>query len=129
MKLSKSETWTFPRCNFFTLDVKHWVSGDDNKWNVYVYFYPEFPNFEDLKEELMTPLPIEFNWGNTYCIWNRNEKGEVFSKCYGSDYQHIHQERFAGFSTKDDAFEVFNDAEEYWTILAQFCTALGKRSS
>ena len=116
MEYKKSERWRLEGKQF-NLEVKHWSKKDTNKWNIYLFLFPKFPRFEEFKEGLLTWLPIEFNWGNTYCSWNRDKNREITCKIYGSDYQHIHQERFEKYSTRAEAYEVFNDAEEYFKIL------------
>ena len=124
MDFHKSECWILKDYKYpFKVEVKHWVSGDGkNQWNVYAYLFQAFPNFENLKECIGADIPVSMNWGNTYCKWDRDKNGEVTCKTYGSDYKHIHQERFEEYSTREDAFEVFEDAEYNWKELEECIT-------
>ena len=116
----KSESWVLREyMKPWTIEVKHWTDDRGNHWNVYVHIFPKFPGFDALEEKMLTKIPVDMPWGPSYCKWDRNEKGEVIVKTYGSDYGHIHMERFEKYSTREEAVEVFEDAEHNWNQMSE----------
>jgi hypothetical protein len=113
IEYNKSESWA-TRGDNFCIEVKHWKSGDSNRWNVYAHIFEEHPIFKDIEKQKNLTL----HWGPTYHKLKtvddiEKHKWSKLSKTItiGSDYAHLYDERFEMFSTKEDAWEVFEDAE------------------
>lgn len=116
------KTWRYKdNGGLFVVDVVHWVDKRSLKmspkplehhWNVYVYIYPDHPMFDKIEEEHTGSVSLPLHWGASYNRWTYDSSGSVICKKIGSDYQHIYDERFVGYSTEDEAWEVFKDAEE-----------------
>lgn len=112
----------------FLVVVKHHINkysenpGDQNRWNVYAYVYPKhwhFPAFsgESLFQDAACALPLHA--GPSFCRIHRDEKG-VTAYQVGSDYDHLHDERFRE-ETPEDHFPngtVFQDAKRLVDWLA-----------
>ena len=68
-EFNKTETWTIKE-KLFNVEVKHWVAswGEDgkNRWNVYIYLFPDFPNYDTFEDKIGANIPVSMNWGNTY---------------------------------------------------------------
>ena len=120
---NKAELWIV-RGENYSVEVKHWVKdwgeAGRNSWNVYIYLYPRFRNFDTFKDNISSDIPVSMNWGCTYSQFYRDKDGTVTCKKYGSDYEHIHQERFSKFSTPEQAYEVFQDAMLNFDELKQY---------
>ena len=127
------KTWRYiDNGGLFTVDVVHWVDKRplkmshkplEHHWNVYVYIYPDHPLFERIEsEDFCAAEFLPLHGGVSYHKWLYDSTGAVIYKKIGSDYQHIYDERFAGYSTEDEAWEVFRDAEE----LIQFMESEGE---
>lgn len=88
-------------------------------WNVYCYIYPNHRLFNVPKEEDLCDCPVNnLHGGCTFAQWHRNTEGNIMSKQYGSDYNHYHDEHFTYIERPEDAFEVFNDAQELFEELS-----------
>lgn len=120
-------TWRY-RSTLFAVDVVHWqeTHSTAHRWNVYVYIHPGHPLFERIESEDFCAggfLPL--HGGVSYHEWFYDSTGAVIYKKIGSDYQHAYDSRFTGYSTKDEAWEVFKDAEE----LIQFMESEGQNEN
>jgi len=121
-------TWRYIS-TLFAVDVVHWheTSNTAHHWNVYVYIRPGHPLFERIESEAISRaggfLPL--HGGVSYHKWFYDFKGAVIYKKIGSDYLHAYDSRFAGYSTKDEAWEVFRDAER----LIQFMESEGQNEN
>lgn len=96
-------------------EVKSYYDRGENNWNVYAYIYPNHRFFKSLSKAENSwddvCLSIPFHGGATFL--EKNEKdGRITSIKVGCDYSHYGDEHYAHYKTKDDAFSVFNDAEE-----------------
>jgi hypothetical protein len=88
-------------------------------WNIYCYIYPNHRLFDAIKEESIFECPVNnLNSGCTFARWHINQKGEVMSKQYGCDYNHYDEEHFTYIEKPDDAYVVFNDAEDLFNELS-----------
>ncbi len=116
------EEWSFTDNKSFRVTVKHWVNdwadstgrrGPDN-WNVYIHVYPAHPHFPlfnaDMDSGDSACQAYDFHGGATYFTAHR-KKDSVSSYEIGCDYAHLYDERFSRMATKDQAREVFLDAE------------------
>lgn len=116
-----SETWSEIYEDKFNVEVKRWTGSEgDNIWNIYVYLYKTFPNFHEYKDSLLfSEFPVCLYRGITYSHFYRDEK-EVYCKKYGCDFNHIDDSRFLKYTTKTQAWEVFQYAEKAYSKLVDF---------
>ena len=117
-------TWRYIS-TLFVVDVVHWheTSNTAHRWNVYAYIYPGHPLFERIEsEDFCAAEFLPLHGGVSYHEWFYDFTGAVIYKKIGSDYHHAYDSRFAGYSTEDEAWEVFKDAEE----LIQFMESEGE---
>lgn len=112
-----------PRCLWhkrgegFSVEVSlHYVDAQygqgENRWCVYVYVFPKHPYFSkfkgtDIFQEATESMPLHAG-----CSYLRYEgDGESISAVkVGCDYNHLHDDHFTHYATKNDAWEVFYDA-------------------
>ena len=110
------------RKNTFTVTVtRHNVHTENdkghNRWCVYAYIYPTHPHFKNFDGNYMwqpaaLELPLHgFLAGPSLLKWHRDNDGSIGSVQVGADYNHIDDERFTFMTTKEEALEVFQDAE------------------
>lgn len=95
-------------------------SEGPNRWNVYAYIYPSHPHFNAFSGESLfqdAAMKLEFHCGPSY-VRPYSEQGKPIH-CWqvGSDYNHLHDDRFTHMSTKEEATEVFYDAESLFEQL------------
>jgi hypothetical protein len=119
-------TWRYIS-TLFAVDVVHWheTYSTEHRWNVYVYIYPGHPLFERIESADFCDGFLPLHGGVSYHKWLYDSTGAVICKKIGSDYQHAHDSRFKGYSTEDEAWEVFKDAE----VLIQFMESEGKNEN
>jgi hypothetical protein len=88
-------------------------------WNVYCYLYPNHRKFDLAKEEGYGDCPVNaLHYGCTFVKWHLKTDGTITSKQYGSDYNHYQDERFTYIEKPEDAYAIFNDAEELFEELS-----------
>lgn len=88
-------------------------------WNVYCYIYPKHRLFNDCENEDMCDCPINnFHCGCTFANWHIKADGTITAKQYGSDYNHYQDERFTYIEKPEDAYVIFNDADELFEELS-----------
>lgn len=98
------------------------VRDDDDRgphcWCVYAWIYPGHPRFKRFKDESIfqdaaTELPLHGGVITNATLVRKHytAKEGVISVQVGSDYRHLHDERFTHMATRDEAREVFRDAE------------------
>lgn len=85
-----------------------------NRWAVYAYVYPKHPHFKrfagrEMFQEAASGMPL--HCGPSFLHWHYNDDGEPTSVQVGADYHHLYDEHFTHYASRDDAFEVFQDAE------------------
>ena len=106
--------WSFPE--------SHWNPREGCQvWNVYAYIYPNhrlWDSFEgpDMFQPAAEALPL--HCGPTFLQYHTGQDGQVVSLQVGSDYRHLGDECFSHHKTREDAGEVFRDAEELFTYLS-----------
>jgi len=86
-----------------------------HRWCVYAYIYPKHPHFAafkgtDLWQEAAGVLPLHA--GCSFLTYHRGDEGQILSVQVGCDYNHLYDDRFTRQATKDEAYEVFEDAEQ-----------------
>ena len=105
----------------WSLPKSHWNLGEGcQRWNVYAHIYPKhrlWDSFEgtDMFQSAASALPL--HCGPTSLKYN-TKTGKVESLQVGADYWHLGDERFTNYETREDAWEVFQDAEELFTYLS-----------
>ena len=120
-------TWRYIS-TFFVVDVVHWQKTPNtaHHWNVYVYICPGHPFYERIESaDFCAGGFLPLHGGVSYHEWFYNSTGAAICKKIGSDYQHAHDSRFTGYSTEDEAWEVFKDAE----VLIQFMENEGENEN
>lgn len=107
----------------FMVEIDHWTSGEwdgysrrgNNHWNVYAYIYPAHPLFANVigkdarHSEEVAALPM--HGGVTLFEVHHAADGSIQSVQIGSDYGHYDDDEYSRMSTKEEAREVFRDAE------------------
>jgi len=132
--MSEEEMWSYveewyKRGVDFQVRVKRWslpVSAHSRSkgrqfWNVYAFIYPKhrlWDSFEgtDMFQPAASALPL--HCGPSFLQYNIGRAGKVESLQVGSDYNHLGDERFSHYKTREDAWEVFQDAEELFAYLS-----------
>jgi hypothetical protein len=88
-------------------------------WNIYCYLYPKHKKFNLPENEEYGECPINsFHYGCTYVNWHRKADGTITSKQYGNDYNHYGDECFTYIEKPEDAYTIFNDADELFEELS-----------
>ena len=99
----------------FNVEVKRWSYTSNkilkNMWNIYVYYFRLDDDFDKVKENNDDLLGYNFHGGITY------HKVEDSFIRIGCDYAHAGDDRFHTYSTKEEALEVFKDADEIYQYL------------
>jgi len=131
--MSEEEMWSYveewyKRGVDFQVMVKRWSFPERPRnlgegrqvWNVYAFIYPKhrlWDSFEgtDMFQSAASALPL--HCGPTFLEYN-TETGKVESLQVGADYRHLGDARFSHYKTREDAWEVFQDAEELFTYLS-----------
>lgn len=93
-----------------------------NYWNVYVYIYPEHPLFKEIEgikinSSWQCPFSEYFHGGCSFFRRHYNDRGEITSFQFGSDYNHLGDDMFSYYKSEDDAREVFLDAEKLFNYM------------
>jgi len=121
----KKNVW-HSRGNNFLVEVYHYTVGKyefdhdgSNRWNVYAYIYPTHPHFEaftsnDMWQEAATIMPFHSYPSH---LSKPMYDGKVTCVKVGSDYNHLYDEDFTFMDTKEEAWEVFQDAERLYNWL------------
>jgi hypothetical protein len=101
----------------------------ENKWCVYVYVYPQHPLFKKINptvgdtitcyDDRLPNMPL--HGGCTYTQIHLTDDGkEITSIQIGADYSHYRDERYSFMATKEDAFDVFFDAEQLYKWMQNY---------
>lgn len=122
--------WSFRTEDDPKLDEYDRLHTGANCWNVYAYIYPEHPLFEKLSAHtsgdnsesygLTGSMPL--HGGQTFFELNYGADNKVESVQVGCDYMHLGDDRFNGYATREDACEVFSDAEDLHAYLLGLAT-------
>lgn len=123
MNWKHKDEWKLFGKNYLVAITRHTESafaGDgEHRWCVYAYIYPKHPHFSnfsgaDMWQDSATCLPL--HGGPTYLEYPMYN-GEVTSVKVGCDYNHLHDTYFTHCATKEEAYEVFEDAEILYNFL------------
>ena len=132
---TEMQTWKYKGTNF-TVEVVRWADASsklarnilpdelkdtipENHWNVYAIIFQKHPLFDKIINDSLFDYGIDLplHWGASYHNWNYDSNGAVGYKKIGSDYQHIHDEKFGNYKTVEEACEILNDAKELFEYL------------
>jgi len=111
------DEWHLSGIHFLVTVRRHSQSTDEylgpNRWAVYAFIYPKHPYFCEFSggqmwQDAAIAMPLH---GGPSLLEYPMHKGEITSVKIGSDYNHLHDEEFSHYATKDDAAHVFGDAE------------------
>lgn len=119
------EEWHKRGTQFLVVVKRHYnkpfrVSDGGNRWCVYAYIYPKHPLFQsfngtDMSQSAASDLPL--HCGPSFLQWYFNADGEPTSVQVGSDYNHLHDDSFTRYIAKEEASNVFRDAEKLFKHL------------
>jgi hypothetical protein len=93
-----------------------------NRWCVYAFIYPKHPYFKEfdqsgpMYQDAASAMPLH---GGPTLLEFPMYDGAVTSVKVGADYQHLYDDRFSHYATKDEAYEVFKDAEKLFDWLTK----------
>ena len=93
-----------------------------NRWGVYAYIYPKHQLFSgfcgpSMWQPAANALPL--HGGPSLLRWHYSDDHKPTSVQIGADYNHLHDERFSKYTTADDAYEVFADAQQLFGYLTK----------
>jgi len=94
-----------------------------HRWCVYAYIYPDHPHFaafgetDEMYQRAATMLPLHGH--PSFFHRHVDDGGNTTSFQVGADYHHLHDAHFTHMATKDEAAEVFADAEELYAELVR----------
>ena len=122
------EEW-YKRGVDFQVMVKRWSFPETHQnpkegrqaWNVYAIIYAKHRLFDSFEGSAMfqpTTSALPLHCGLSFLRYNVGQTGKVESVHFGSDYRHLGDARFYHYKTREDAGEVFQDAEELFTYLS-----------
>lgn len=91
-----------------------------NRWCVYAWFYRKHPRFLSFSgPSLFQPATaIGIHGGCSLLRYHRNDAGEVTAVQVGADYNHLHDWKYTQHATPEDAYQVFEDAEQLFQSMA-----------
>lgn len=131
MNWNHKDEWSVRGTGFMVQVTRHSVKPieefttyeGENRWCVYAYIYPKHPKFSEFtKEDIYQPATenIPLHGDCSFCMIHFNASGERTSVQVGADYNHLHDDYFTHYATKEEAFEVFSDAEKLFKYLDKF---------
>jgi hypothetical protein len=106
-----------------TVDVSPEYNFDNlgsNRWAVYAYIYPKhtcFAGFDDSGMFQDAARALHFHGGPSFLQFHFDKAGKKQSVQVGADYNHLYDEEYSYYATKDDAFRVFDDAVQLYAYL------------
>ena len=100
----------------------------ENGWCMYAWIYPEHPLFvridsskTEWENEAIQGMPL--HRGCTYFKPHFSPAKEITSYEIGCDYSHYRDDHFAHYATKEEAREIFDDADELMEWLLSYSPA------
>ena len=93
-----------------------------HRWCVHAYIYPKHLHFAafngpQMGQEATGVMPLH---GGASLLEYPMYEGKVTSAKVGADYDHLHDEEFTHMATKEEAWEVFQDADMLFDWLQAF---------
>ena len=129
MTWDKKDEWHQHGKNFLVVVKHHTVTQNTidqyegvHRWNVYAYIYPKHPHFGKFEGTAMyqdAASAMPFHGGPSFLRVHRDDAGNITSVQVGSDYNHLHDDEFTHMENKDQAWTIFNDAEELFNWLTK----------
>ena len=124
----RKEIWSRDGKNFLVQISRHGESRSEDdyspegphRWCVYAYIYPKHPRFAKFEGSAMwqaaaTALPM--HGGPSLLTLHYGDDGKVLSVQVGCDYNHLHDDGYTHLATAEQAWSVFNDADELFDYL------------
>lgn len=118
------DEWKKRGTDFLVMVTRHsgvdpYTEITENKWCVYGFIYPEHPHFASFSgpniwQDAASVMPL--HCGASLLEYPMYD-GKVTSVKVGADYSHLHDERFLGMATKQEAYQVFSDAQDLFDWL------------
>jgi len=108
------DEWKHSDKTFCVVVSRHTEGGDDpNRWCVYLHIWNNHKSFENFNPDgnMWDQPNFECHSYVSYFKVNRDQAGKIVSYTLGWDYAHD-GDFFGGYSTKDEAWEVFMDAKK-----------------
>jgi hypothetical protein len=101
-------------------------SEGPHRWCIYAYIYPKHPLFGDFEgphmwQDAAVALPL--HRGPSFLKWHLDDAGNATSVQVGCDFNHLYDNEYTHFATREDARAVFNDADELVERLARAAVA------
>jgi hypothetical protein len=122
------DEWRFSGRDFSVVVSRHEVAPDKisntgiHRWCVYAYLYPKHPHFKNVEGSSIYQNATEvmpLHGGCSLIRFHKEAEAEINSIQVGCDYNHLHDDRFCDYETKEEAAEVFRDADELITWLTE----------
>ena len=93
-----------------------------HRWNVYAYIYPKHWRFslfdgQHMYQDAASALPL--HGGPSSLRWHYADDGKPCSVQIGSDYNHLHDTHFSCYATAEEAWQVFDDANDLFDVLSK----------
>ncbi len=113
----------------FTVPADIILADDGNRWTVNAYIYPFHPLFavfegESHSQPALANMPLHGSCLSHVSLvrfhYRHEDLGNPTCVQVGADYNHLHDERFAHYETREDAAEVFADAERLIVWLSEY---------
>jgi hypothetical protein len=133
MEIHTEKTIWYYKSENFTVEVCVWKDPKSREsltpelckiipeyhWHIYCHIFPKHPLFNKIVNNDFWDygLNLPLHCGSTYNKWDYDAKGVVVAKHIGCDYQHCDDDRFGLYATKEDASEVFRDADMLIDVL------------
>jgi len=135
---NRKDTWKRMGKNFLVKIDRHNVeipsdlpmcfdSEGGNRWCVYAYIYPKHPLFSKIEpdggmfQDSTSNLPLHCGasyFEPHYYLNHESKKVELTSFQIGADYNHLHDTHYTRMETREEAYQVFADAEELFDYLS-----------
>lgn len=123
------EEWHKRGQDFLIVVKRHSVFHNDpmegpHRWCVYAYVYPSHPYFGkflpdgSMTQDACCAMPLHSYPSYFRAHWDR-EVEAITSFQVGADYNHLHDDRFTHHKTPEDAYEVFDDAQQLFDWLKE----------
>lgn len=115
-KFGKDFLVTITRHSVTTSSGLEDLEDGPHRWAVYAYVYPKHPYFAQfinsggMTQEACTAMPLHC-YPSLFRTHVDSDNGSITSFQVGADYNHLHDYEFTHYATKDDAYEVFRDAD------------------
>lgn len=128
IEFKHKDEWSVRGTDFMVQVTRHTVAPGscdfdegEHRWAVYAYIYPRHPHFaifvgDDMWQEAAAMMPL--HGGPTY-LRRHFYDGKECSIQVGADYHHLNDSYVTHYATKDDAREVFLDAESLFNWLQE----------